>query len=396
MGKRAATRAIDALGLLTIVAYGSWFYGFGVIVQDISDDLGVGVGVLGTVYGATTLAGGACAIAVGRVLDRRGPRSVLIAAGPIASLLYATSSLTSNALLFCVLFVVSGGMIASTGFYSFTQPLAMRLQSGDPVRAITRLTIWGAFSSPLMIPLTEFVRDRVGWQGAIRLSAASLLVVFLVSALATRSVGDSTAKTHARLRDVITAAASSRFLKLYAFASFLSSTAISALLVFQVPVMKWAGVSAATAASYAGVRGLLQLLGRVPLVAIVTRFGPWRVQLMCRSAIIAGSVALWWSGRSEFALAYVVIVGASTGALAAVDGMVAREVLPADNLATMMSLLGFIATVGGALGPVISGVVVQSTGSLGIVPLVVVASALGSVVVQQAARRESQRAPARW
>jgi hypothetical protein len=43
---RPAARAIDALGLLTIAAYGSWFYGFGVLVQDMSVDLGVGVGAL--------------------------------------------------------------------------------------------------------------------------------------------------------------------------------------------------------------------------------------------------------------------------------------------------------------------------------------------------------------
>ena len=51
-----AARVIDALGFLTIAAYGSWFYGFGVLVEDISADLGTGVGALGGVYGVTTLA----------------------------------------------------------------------------------------------------------------------------------------------------------------------------------------------------------------------------------------------------------------------------------------------------------------------------------------------------
>lgn len=63
------------LGLLTITAYGSWFYGCGVLVQDMSADLGVGVGVLAAVYGAATLVGGVAAVVVGRVLDRRGPSS---------------------------------------------------------------------------------------------------------------------------------------------------------------------------------------------------------------------------------------------------------------------------------------------------------------------------------
>jgi hypothetical protein len=79
---RPAARAIDALGLLTIASYGSWFYGFGVLVQDMSADLGVGLGVLGAVYGAATLVGGVAAVVVGRVLDRRGPSSPAAAATP--------------------------------------------------------------------------------------------------------------------------------------------------------------------------------------------------------------------------------------------------------------------------------------------------------------------------
>lgn len=81
------------------------------------------------------------------------------------------------------------------------------------------------------------------------------------------------------------------------------------------------------------------------------------------------------------------IIGASTGALAAVDGMVAREVLTGDDFATLLSLLGFVGTLGGAFGPVLVGLLVQRTGSLGVVPVVVVVGSLVSVAVQVGAGR---------
>jgi len=377
---RPSARVIDALGFLTIAAYGSWFYGFGVLVEDISADLGTGVGALGAVYGATTLAGGAGAVAVGRLLDRRGPRTVAGVIGPIAAATYALSSFIDDGAVFCAVFALAGGAISASGFYSFTQPVAMSVRPDDTVRAVTRLTIWGAFASPVMIPLTEVMRDAWGWRGAVRGISVALFLVFALVASMTRTMAPVATGPVQPLRSVVRRAASSPFLRWYAGSAMLSSAAISSLLVFQVPVMKWAGLTAAAAASFAGARGLLQLFGRLPLVPLVARCGGWRLQFAGRAALVAGAAALWASGSAAAAVAYVIVVGASTGALAAVDGMVSREVLDGDSFATLMSMVGLVGTVGGALGPVGVGLLVQGTGSLGVVPAVVAVAASASVV----------------
>ncbi len=382
-----AARVIDALGLLTIAAYGSWFYGFGVLVEDMSADLDTGVGVLGAVYGVTTLAGGAGAVAVGRLLDRRGPRTVAGVIGPLAAATYAMSSFVVDGAVFCVVFAVAGGAVSASGFYSFTQPVAMSVRPDDTVRAVTRLTIWGAFASPVMIPLTELMRDVWGWRGAVRGSSAMLFIAFALVASMMRAMPAASSRPVQPLRSVIRQAASSPFLRWYAGSAMLASAAISSLLVFQVPVMKWAGLTAAVAASLAGARGMLQLFGRLPLVPLVSRFGAWRLQFAGRTALVVGAAALWASGTGWFAVVYVVIVGASTGALAAVDGMVAREVLAEQNFATMLSVLGLVGTLGGALGPVLVGLIVQETGSLGVVPVVVMLAAVASSAVHAQAHR---------
>ena len=384
---RVDLRAIDALGLLTIAAYGSWFYGFGVLVGDISSDVGVGVGALGALYGATTLVGGVMAVGVGRFLDRRGPRVVLAVAGPVASGLYALSSVVSDAISFGLLFAVSGGMIAACGFYSFTQPVSMRVRPDDTVRAVTRLTIWGAFASPVMIPLTELARNELGWRGAVRSSALVLVVFFALSAVAVQVSPSPNGRGGARLGDVTRRAWSSVFLRFYAASVLLSAVAISSLLVYQVPVMKWAGVSAAAAASFAGARGLFQLLGRLPLVALVSKWGSWNLQFACRLGVVVGAVALGFSGTGAFTVVYVVVIGACTGALAAVDGMVAREILDDDDFATLMSILGLVGTLGGASGPAVVGLLVDGAGSLGVVPAVVAVAAVASAVVQRTSMR---------
>ena len=72
-----AFKPVDALGLLTILSYGSWFYGFGVLVDDVGTGLGLGIGVLGVVYGLTTLCGGIAAVFAARHFDGHGAGRVL-------------------------------------------------------------------------------------------------------------------------------------------------------------------------------------------------------------------------------------------------------------------------------------------------------------------------------
>lgn len=386
MTRRRAIRAVDALGLVTIAAYGSWFYGFGILVGDMSRDLAVGVGSLGILFGVTTLVGGSIAIAIGRTLDRHGPRRILVLFGPLSAVLYGAVSFVESAETFCLLYVTAGGLVSGTGFYSFTQPLVIKIRPDDPMRAVTRLTIWGALASPVAIPLTEFLRRSVGWRATMRFSGLVLLATFLIAATVTRGLVAAGHRRHSSLHEIVRDTATSHFLQMYAASLFLSSMSISSLLVFQVPTMKWAGLSAATAASFAGARGFLQLLGRLPLLPIVMRFGPWRVQRACRWAIVPGTIALWFSGSLVFATIYAVVIGASAGALSALDGMVNRDVLPIENFGTTVALLGFVATVGSALGPMVVGVVVQFSGSVAFAPGLVVFLATAAALVQRAAQ----------
>lgn len=352
----------------------------------MSRDLAVGVGSLGILFGVTTLVGGLIAIAIGRILDRHGPRRILVLFGPLSAVLYGAVSFVESAETFCLLYSTAGGLVSGTGFYSFTQPLVIKIRPDDPMRAVTRLTIWGALASPVAIPLTEFLRRSVGWRATMRFSGLVLLATFLIAATVTRGLVAAGHRRHSSLHEIVRVTATSHFLQMYAASLFLSSMSISSLLVFQVPTMKWAGLSAATAASFAGARGFLQLLGRLPLLPIVMRFGPWRVQRACRWAIVPGTIALWFSGSLVFATIYAVVIGASAGALSALDGMVNRDVLPIENFGTTVALLGFVATVGSALGPIVAGVVVQFSGSVAFAPGLVVFLATAAALVQRAAQ----------
>lgn len=250
---------IAVLGVLTIVAYGSWFYGFGVLLDDIAADLGSGVGVLTVGYALAQVLTGMVGLVVGRLLDRRGATAVFTIGaftGPVAIVLASTME---DPLRFAIWFGLGGGLVGATGFYHLTQSIAARVSPGREARAIARLTIWGAFSSPLLIPLTEVSRRIVGWRITLRLGAL--------------------------------------------------------------------------------------------VVAVVLAF--------------SGNVAL--------AVMFVILAGTGIGAVSPLEGIYAREVLPADDLGTLMGALHLLLGIAAGVGPLAAAMLVDLTGSARSGPLVAAA-----------------------
>lgn len=344
---------LNFLGVLTVVAYGTWFYGFGVLFSDLSNFHGVSASTLGVTFGIAQLLSGIGAVATGRRLDVFGPRAVLGIIGPVGATIYFTSSFTTGT-MFLTMYALGGGLIGAAGFYSFTQPLAVRLASTDATRAITRLTIWGAFSSPVMIPLTEVLRSSYGWQTAVRLPAALTLIAFFVAASVCRVVVSPSEKPPALFVSIRSALGNAR-LRLFTIGAFLSSIAASTLLVFQVPTMTAAGVSTGTAALLASVRGFMQLGGRLPLVPAIRKFTAPRLIIVARFTLGVSALFLLGSGNIAFAVTYVVFAGITLGALSALDGVAARDIVQPEVFGTVMGGFGLITTLGAALGPIFSG-----------------------------------------
>jgi predicted MFS family arabinose efflux permease len=344
---------LTSLGVLTVVAYGTWFYGFGVLFTDLSDFHGVSASTLGVTFGIAQLISGIGAVATGRRLDVFGPRAVLGIIGPVGASIYFASSFATGT-LFLAMYSLGGGLIGAAGFYSFTQPLAVRIAKNDSTRAITRLTIWGAFSSPVMIPLTEVLRANYGWQSAVRLPAALTMISFFVASSECKVETTPAEKPPALITSLRSAFGNPR-IRLFTIGAFLSSIAVSTLLVFQVPTMTAAGISTATAALLASVRGFMQLAGRIPLVSAIERFTAPRLIIVSRFTLGLSALFLLGSGNIAFAVMYVVFAGITIGALSALDGVAARGIVQSEVFGTVMGGIGLITTLGGALGPIFAG-----------------------------------------
>lgn len=359
------------------------------LFEEFSNVHGVSSGALGVTYGAASLIAGVGTLATGRRLDALGPTAVLGLVGPVGAVLLIVSSFQYGS-LFLVLYACGGGLVGSAGFYAFTQPLAVRLVDLEPARAITRLTIWGALSSPVMIPLTEGLRAEFGWQVAVRAPAALAGVLFVACAISCRP-RQCDARVATSFVAAISEAVQSRMIRRFSVAGFLGGLATSTLLVYQLPTLTWAGVASGIAAGYASARGFLQLAGRLPLVAAIHRWGAARLMMIARLLVGLSAFLLIGSGTWWIGVAYVVVAGVSIGALSALDGVVARQVIGPSNFGTVMAVVGLFATIGGSVGPVIGGVLRDRFDSPAATLALVVIAVWLSVAVLASMRLTSRR-----
>lgn len=381
---------VDVLGVLTIAVYGSWYYGFGVLIDDIGAGLDVGSAPLGLAFGLAQILLGALSLITGRILDRFGPQLLLGVIGPVGAILVGFSGRAVEVWQFVFLFGVGGGVSAAAGFYGMTQAMLVRMDPAAATQRIIRLTIWGAFASPIAIPATELLRGSFGWRVAIEVPAGIACCVFLLAARVIRRVPRRIEfERSATWLQAVTSAARSAAVRWHTVGVFCAYMAMSTLLVFQLSMMRWAGLSAAAAAGFGGARGLLQLLGRLPLQRALRRYGQWVLLGGARLFVAIACVLVLVSGNAVTATMYVVVAGVGIGAISALDGIVARTVIPTGDFGAISGVVTFLGAIGGGVAPVLAGRLTDVTGTPTMAATVASASALAAVVAVGQTKRHA-------
>lgn len=355
-------RAIASLGLLTIVAYGSWYYGFGVLLDPIHQSEHWSRGALGGVFGAAILVNGIGAALGGRLLDANGPRQTFLLAALLGAGGLLAASVQHGLIGFGLAYAVGGGGIGALGFYHVTQAAAARTTPARSAQAIARLTIIGAFASPVFVPLTAWLVDVADWRVALRVDAASVGLAFLLAAAVVPDHRISDVPRGKAL-DAFRAASRGLAFRRLLIAALLSGAAADIMLAFQVPIMRAAGLSLAAAATVAGLRGFAQLGGRIPL-GLLLRRTPARTALAGANLLAAMSALLLLaSGALPVAVAYSLLAGAAIGASSPLQGIYTAELVDERDLGLLLGVQQALYGIAGAAGPIVVGALLTTTDS---------------------------------
>ncbi|MEX2279754.1 MAG: MFS transporter [Acidimicrobiia bacterium] len=353
---------IGVLGFITISVYGSWYYGFGVLLDPIIADTGWSEASLTAAFGASSMVAGLGSVLGGWLLDRHGSRLVFGLAAAIGAGSFAVATATTSLAVFALACAAGGGSFGALGFYHVTQTAAVRVSPEGATRAIAVLTIWGAFASAIYIPVTAWLVEATDWRVTLRATTATAIATLVIGALSidTRSVEASRRPPiWPELRQSLRSSVARRFV----VAQGLVGMGVATILVYQVPAMTAAGLGLGAASFWAAFRGFAQLGGRLPLMQIVNRLETTGALRLSYGSIAVGAVLLAFAGSSLVAAGFAVVAGFGIGASSPLQGMHTRLVFGASSLGTAMGLLSLVFMVIGAIGPTLAGVIASATGS---------------------------------
>jgi MFS family permease len=355
---------ISVLGVLTIVGYGACYYAYGVLIGPISADTRWPDAALGAIFSAALVITGAGGIAAGRVLDRRGPRPIFLLAGIAGAGAMLLASVQGALLPFAIAYAGGCGLVGALGFYHITQAVAARAAPGAAARAIIWLTLFGALSSPVYLPLTAWLTQSAGWRGAIRIEAGTVGVAFLLAAFMIKNPGCAQPGQPADgPAGLLRAAWRSPPVRAWLAATVVGGAAVNALIVYQVPVTTRAGLPLGIAAAVAGFRGLAQLAGRLPLTTLTGKLGVRTTLVLAYTLAAAVTLLLFAGGTLAPVLVLSLLAGAAIGAVYTLQGVYAYELIDPRHLGTLLGIAQAVFAAGGALGPLAAGALLGATGS---------------------------------
>ncbi|MBV8746906.1 MAG: MFS transporter, partial [Xanthobacteraceae bacterium] len=167
-----------ALGASQTLAWASSYYLPAILAAPISAELGLPRAWFFAAFSGSLLIAACAGPAVGRLIDRRGGRGVLLLSNIVLAVgLVLLAGATGAVMLFVAWAVLGLGM--ALGLYDAGFAALTALYGRDARGPITGVTLFAGFASTVSWPLTALMNDAVGWREACLVWAALNLVLGL-------------------------------------------------------------------------------------------------------------------------------------------------------------------------------------------------------------------------
>jgi MFS family permease len=382
---RSRAFVIGALGSAQTLGWASSYY----LPAILADPIGAGIGVprswvFAALSGALLIAAFA-GPAVGRVIDRRGGRGVLIWSNVVlAAGLVVLAAANGTVALGAAWTILGIGM--ALGLYDAAFAALTALYGRDARAPITGITLIAGFASTLSWPLTTFLNDALGWRETLLVWAALNLVVALplnallpvpvrpvhLSRKADRSIGWKPYKE--------------MFLLAFVFAA---GWFVTGAMASHLPgLLERAGATPLQAIAAAALVGPAQVAARLVEFFLLRRAHPLISARVAALLHPIGAVIFVIVGPAA-ATAFTVFYGAGNGLLTIARGTVPLAVFGPHGYGERTGLLGAPARAAQALAPLLFGLLLDAMGaSVIFVSAALCLAALAALMCVRTARPE--------
>jgi hypothetical protein len=347
------------LGVSQTLAWASSYYLPAILAAPISADLGLPRAWFFAAFSASLLIAACTGPAVGRLIDRRGGRGVLVLSNLVLAIGLVVLAGASGAVTLFVAWAVLGiGMalgLYDAGFAALTA-LYGRAARGP----ITGVTLFAGFASTVSWPLTAVMNDAVGWRSACLIWAALNLVLGLpLNRLLLPRVERPVHAPHASVPAVGWKPYREMILLAFVFSAGWFVT--GAMAAHMPGLLERAGATPAQAVAAAALIGPAQVAARLAEFAILRRVHPLVSARIAVSLHPIGAGLFALTGVPGAAL-FVILYGAGNGLLTIARGTVPLALFGPQGYGERTGLLGAPARAAQAFAPLLFGLLLDAMG----------------------------------
>ena len=358
-----------ALGITTIISYGTTQYLFGVLVVPLDVTFGWGRASISLAYALGLIVAGLLGVPIGSLVDRRGARLLMSVGSALAGLALFGLARMDALWQFYLLWSGALGLAMALTLYPVTFTVVANWFVRKRGTALAVLTLVGGLSSPICIPLAGVLVAHAGWRATlVVLGLAQLFIALPLHALLLRrhpeDLGLSpdgepalTAQTRAPLPGAtLSQALGSAVFWLLTVSLALVMLGSTVVFVHQVAFMISRGTDAVLAATLSGMLGLASLPGRYVFNVLSSRISPQKLLTLSVVAQAAGIAVLVLAGTSlAWLILYVVIYGSAYGAFSPLRASVMAEHFGHRAYGAITAVQGIPVAVCAGLGPLAAG-----------------------------------------
>jgi MFS family permease len=358
-----------------IVAGGLHYYGSSIFFLPVSHELGLSRAATSLVFSLARAQGALEGPLAGYIIDRHGPRPVMLAAMFFTGIGYMALSGVHS---FTALILVYMGLI-SLSYQAGVMDATMAIPANWFVRHRSMAMAWMSASIGLggflVTPILAYTVHTWGWRyGALGAGIAFLAIgipITLPLVRSPESIGLTPERDPAPMGNQSARRAHqnelslSQALRTWQFWVLMSATTLrvfcmSTITVHFVPIMTWKGLSEGHAAILLSAAAFLALPAHMIVGWLADRFNRSRVMAGAMLVSMLG-VTVLIHGDDEWQLWLYLVLFAVTEAVFPVTWSAVVDFFGRKNFAKIRGAMSFVYTWGGVLGPVAAGLLYDRT-----------------------------------
>ncbi len=349
---------------------------FGVFFKEFQTEFGWSRGLISGASSLAFFVMGMGAIFFGTLNDKFGPRIILTVSGILLGIGYLLMSFIQAPWHLYILYGVFVGIGFSTHDVITLSTLARwftRLRGR--MTGLTKVgTGVGQFVAPILI--TTLIAS-FGWRNAyLMIGGFSLITLTLLAQLMKldpQSIGllpdgvidNGDSNTSSTKLDSLPFREAFRSLPFWiiCFAEFSIFFCLFTIIVHIIPHAQDQGLKPTLAAAILSTVGSVSIIGRIVTGSLIDRIGGKRSLIVSFIILIGSLIWLQFAIETWMLFTFAIVYGFAHGGFFTVISPLIAELFGTDSLGKLFGIVLFVGTLGGTIGPTISGYIFDVTGS---------------------------------